>query len=429
MSETMIEDRIRRFQPRAASNLLLWAIIAFVVLFILWASFTTIDRTVRGQGRVVPSSRLQIISNLEGGIIADILVQSGQDVIAGTPLVRLDQTLSNAELGSSSAASSALSVKVARLRAEVAGRTPVYPLSDDGLVAIERALHDARMAELASLTAGAKARITQAERALAEAQANYGARASAQRTAVAERDMIRPLVERGIEPQIALMQSQNAATVTANEATAASAAIARARAALAEAQAGLNQAAQDWRARAATELATAQGELSARVRTLPALSNRLDRTVIRAPVGGRVNRVLVTTVGGSVSPGQPIVELVPSREQLQIEALISPKDIGSVSIGQHAKIDITAYESAIYGSLDGVVGSISPDAVVNERTGETHYLVRVRTGKNALIDNRGKRLEIGAGMVATVNLLGDKRSVMSYILTPITRLGETAFRE
>jgi membrane fusion protein, adhesin transport system len=425
----MIEDRLRRFEPRTASNLLLWGILAFILLFILWASLTQIDRTVRGDGKVVPSSRLQVISNLEGGIVADILVQSGQDVAAGAPLIRLDGTLSTAEFGSSNAATSALAVKIARLRAEVAGRTPVYPPSDDGLVAIESALHDARMAELASLAAGARARITQAERALAEAQANYAARASAQRSAAAERDMIRPLVERGIEPQIALVQSQNAATVTANEAAAASAAIARARASLAEAQAGLNQASQDWRARAATELAAAQAEISTRARTLPALSNRVDRTVIRAPVGGRVNRVLVTTIGGSVSPGQPLVELVPSREALQVEALVSPKDIGSVRIGQRAKVDITAYDPAVYGSLEGQVVTISPDAVLNERNGETHYLVRVRTGESALTDKNGRRLAIGPGMIATVNLLGDKRSVMSYIMTPITRLSETAFRE
>ena len=424
-----IEDRLRRFEPRMASNLLLWGILGFILFFILWASLTQVDRTVRGEGKVVPSSRLQVISNLEGGIVADILVQSGQDVVAGAPLIRLDGTLSNAEFGSSNAASSALAVKIARLRAEVAGRTPVYPASDDGLVAIESALHDARIAELASLAAGARARVTQAERALAEAQANYGARASAQRSAAAERDMIRPLVERGIEPQIALIQSQNAAIVTANEATAASAAIARARASLVEAQASLNQANQDWRARAATELATAQAELATRARTLPALSSRVDRTIIRAPVGGRVNRVLVTTVGGSVSPGQPLVELVPSREALQIEAFVSPKDIGSVRIGQRAKVDITAYDPAVYGSLEGQVMTISPDAVLNERTGETHYVVRVRTGKAALTDQNGARLPIGAGMIATVNLLGDKRSVMSYILTPITRLSETAFRE
>lgn len=429
MNDSMIDDRLRRFEPRSASNLLLWSILAFVLLFILWASLTEIDRTVRGQGRVVTSSRLQIISNLEGGIVSEIFARAGQQVAEGAPLIRLDQTLSAAELGSSSATSSALGVKVARLTAEIEGRAPVYPVADASLLTIERALHDARMAELSSLVAGGRARIAQAERALAEAQAVYAARSSARRSTAAERDMIKPLVIRGIEPQIALVQSENAANIADSEATAASAAITRARAGLSEANAALAQVAQDWRARAATELAAAQAELSARNKTLPALSSRVDRTLIKAPVSGRINRVLVTTVGGSISPGQPLVELVPSREALQIEALISPKDIGEVRLGQRAKIDITAYDPAVYGSLDGEVVTISPDAILNERTGESHYQVRVRTGKSALVDKAGRMLPIGPGMVATVNLAGNKRSVMSYILTPITRLSETAFRE
>jgi membrane fusion protein, adhesin transport system len=139
--------------------------------------------------------------------------------------------------------------------------------------------------------------------------------------------------------------------------------------------------------------------------------------------------VLVTTIGGSVSPGQPLVELVPAREQLQVEARIRQQDIGSVRINQRANVDITAYDPAIYGSLAGKVTGISPDAVIDERTGESFYVVRVLTGKSALIDKRGKPLPIGAGMVATVNLLGDKRSVLSYILTPITRVTDAAFRE
>lgn len=429
MTDRHLEDQIDGFAPRSAANALLWSILAFVLLFVIWASLTEIDRTVRGQGRVVPSSRMQVISNLEGGIVADILVQAGQTVAAGAPLLRLDQTLSGAELGSSQAATDALAVKVARLTAEVEGRAPVYPATDPVLVTIEQALHDARMAELASLVAGGQARVIQAERSLAEAQAVYAARSSARRSSATERDLIRPLVERGIEPRIALVQSENAAAIAENEAVAASAAITRARAGLNEARAAQAQAAQDWRARAATELTAARAELSARSRTLPALSSRVDRTLVKAPVSGRVNRVLVTTIGGSISPGQPLVELVPSRDSLQIEALINPKDIGSVRLGQRARIDITAYDPAVYGSLNGEVVVISPDAILDERTGESHYLVRVRTNKSALFDKAGRSLPIGPGMVATVNLTGDKRSVMSYILTPITRLSETAFRE
>jgi membrane fusion protein, adhesin transport system len=341
--------------------------------------------------------------------------------------------LSGAELGSGTATASALAVKIARLEAEVAGRTPSYPLAIDAaggdLLAVEKALHASRMAELTSLMNAGNARLNQAQRAVAEAQANYAARSSARDSNSAELAMIRPLVERGIEPRMTLIQAESAAAVSAAEASAAAASIARAQAGVSEARATLSQARQDWQSRAGTELAAAQAEYSARVRSMPALADRAARTTIRAPLAGRINRVLVSTVGGIIRPGEPVVEIVPSDKSLLIEALVLPKDIAFVRFAQVARVDITAYDSAVYGSLDGRVVSISPDAVINERTGESHYTVRVRTDANSLKDKQGRSLPIGPGMIANVKLLGDKRSVMSYILTPITRLGENAFRE
>jgi adhesin transport system membrane fusion protein len=148
-----------------------------------------------------------------------------------------------------------------------------------------------------------------------------------------------------------------------------------------------------------------------------------------APVTGRVNRVLVSTVGASIGAGQPIVEVVPSADALTVEAMVSPKDIASVRLGQRAKVNITAYESAIYGGMDGQVVIISPDATVDERTGDSHYMVRVRADAQNFRGPDGRRLVIGPGMTADVNLIGDKRSVMAYILSPFTRLSENAFRE
>ena len=150
---------------------------------------------------------------------------------------------------------------------------------------------------------------------------------------------------------------------------------------------------------------------------------------MRAPLAGRVNRVLVTTVGAAVSPGAPLAEIAPSRDTLLIEARVDPKDIASVRLNQTARVNITAYDSSVYGAMDGVVEAISPDAIVDEKAGESFYTVRVRTGATGLVDKLGRKLPIGAGMVAEVNLLGDKRSVLDYILTPITRLSERAFRE
>lgn len=428
-----LEDLAVAVKPRRASTLLLWILAAFVVVFIVWAAFAELERTVRAGGRVIPSSQLQVVSVLEGGILQDILVEQGQMVRAGQELVRLDPTQSGGEYGSGQAALAALAAKVARLEGETSGRSPAFPQASTAVaaeqIAIERGLHGSRMADLASMTTAGRARVTQAERAVAEAEAAWRARSAAYDARLRETAIIRPLVDRGIEPRLSLSQAESAEAIAASEMAAASAAIARSQASVAEAQATLSRSLQDWRSQAANELAAAQAELSARRSTMPALAERRDRTVVRAPLAGRVNRVLVTTVGSAVAPGVPIAEIVPSKENLLIEARVRPQDIAFVRIGQQANVEITAYESSVYGRLDARVVSISPDAVAEPQTGETFYHVRVRTLDNALHDALGRPLPIGPGMVANVNLIGDKRTVLEYLLTPITRLRETAFRE
>src|SRR5688572_1532955 len=295
-----LEDLADRIRPRAASNLLLWAILGFVGIFLIWAALTELDRTVRGQGRIIASSRLQAVSNLEGGIIDAILVRTGQQVREGQELIRLNRTLTGAELGSGEATLGALRAKIARLEGEVAGRSPAYPAANDAAmatqVAIERSLYEARMANLSAINAAAQARLVQAQRAANEAAAMYDARVSARDSANIELAAIRPLVERGIEPQLSLVRAQSAAAVAVSDAAAASAAVARAQAGIAEARSLVTQQRQDWRSQAANELAAARAELAARQRALPALADRVERTEVRAPLAGRVNRVLVTTV-------------------------------------------------------------------------------------------------------------------------------------
>ncbi|RYG25704.1 MAG: HlyD family efflux transporter periplasmic adaptor subunit, partial [Burkholderiales bacterium] len=203
----------------------------------------------------------------------------------------------------------------------------------------------------------------------------------------------------------------------------------RARSQVAEARAQLAVAQQDWRTRAADELATAQAELSARSQALPALAKRVERTVVRAPMKGRVNRVLVATRGSAIQPGQPLVEIVPDDKTLLIEVHVRPQDIAAVRINQQAAVAITAYDRSIYGTLPGKVTQISPDSVTQDKTGESYYIVQVRTDTSGLRMADGSIRPISAGMGAEVDLLGEKRSVLDYILTPITRLGETALRE
>lgn len=420
-------------KPKVPANIILWIILAFVVIALVWAGLTEIDRTVRANGRVIPSSQLQVVSNLEGGVVEQIMVRVGQDVKRGTPLVRLSPIQPGAELESNRASSDALHFKIIRLEAEIAGRTPQFPEARNPLmasqIAVEQSLYRSRMAELASLSNVASARIDQARRAIAEASAAEEARITARETARADLNLIRPLVREGIEPRRSLLQAESAFAVSSSEAAGAGAALGRARSVLAEAQASAQQQKRDWLARAADELTAARADLSVRQAAMPAYEYKLRRTVVRAPLDGRINRVFVTTVGGSARPGDPLLEMVAVNDSLLIEAAVAAKDIASVKMGQKAKVQISAYDSAIYGSMEGRVVAVSPDAVVNERTGESHYLVRVRTTANAITDDAGRRLPIGPGMGADVNLLGDKRTVLAYILTPLTRLSETAFTE
>ncbi len=419
--------------PRRMSNILLWSILGFVVLLLVWATFTKLDRTVHATGRVVPTAQLQLVSNLEGGVISQILVKSGQMVKAGQPLVKLDNTLTTSDFSSSSSTLDSLNAKVARLEAEVQGITPRFPQSSDpGVkeqVNIERSLYLSRQANLRSLTAAARARLVQSQRAVTEAEANRNAAAAARDGAQQQVAILQPLVANGVEPQLSLIQAQRQASVSQSQVAAAQATIARVQSGVAEAQAALTQSREDWRAQAATELAAAQAEAAGRRQALPALENRLDRTIVRAPLTGRVNRVLVNTVGGTARPAEPLVEIVPSNSGLTIEAPVRPRDIAFVRLGQRSLVKITAYDYSIYGGMEGKVIGISPDATIDERTGEAHYTIRIRTQSDKLSSVTGRQYPITSGMIADVNLIGDKRSIMSYLLTPFTRLSQDAFRE
>ena len=422
-----IELEQEEFRARKSASIVLWALGAFVVLFLLWASLTQVDRTVRGMGRVVPSSKLQVVSNLEGGVVEQILVKPGDSVRRGQVLVRLSPMITGAAFDSTEANVNSLEAKIARLQAEVRGGSPTYGSDAGEQASVEQSLHAARMAELASMREAGVARVRQAERSVSEARSMLQSRQSNLTTARRELEMIRPLAEQLIVPKIDLIKAENAAEVAQNEVVAAQAAVARSQSSIAEARAAAAQQFSDWKTRAGMELSQAQADLTMQRQNLPALSDRVDRTIIRAPMTGRVNRVMVTTIGGTVTAGMPVVEFVPSDDALFLEVMVRPSDIGLVGLGQQARVEITAYNSAVFGTLNGVVTSISPDAVQNDK-GESFYTVEVQTSET-LKDNNGRVLRIGPGMTANVSLRGERRSILSYLFTPITRLSENAFRE
>lgn len=431
--ETSLERAPDRLLERDFATVLLWVITALTASLLLWAGLAKVDEVVHANGRVIPSSRLQIVSNLEGGIVSQILVKAGDRVKQGQALLRLDATASTADFARNDTSIDALLARAARLDAEARGRALVFPAALEqaapALVANERALHNAQLSSAETEREIARSRLLQAERAAAQASAETGARSEALAQARREVEILAPLVEKGVEPAMSLVRARSAERQAASARDAAAQATRRADAGRAEAASGVRNVEQRFRAQASEALATTRAEIAAQSEALPALRDRMRRTEVRAPVAGLVNRVLVATVGGSIRPGEPLVEVVPEGDTLVVEAIVQPADIAFLRLGQKANIKISAYDYSIYGSVPGIVERIAPDAVIDERTGESHFTIRVRTPATALVGEGGARLPISAGMTAEVDVLGRRRSVLSYLMTPVTRLRDSAFRE
>ena len=428
-----LESLPERFKAASAAHLILWAIAAFMIVFIAWAAFARLDEVSRGQGRVIPSRQLQIVSNLEGGIVKDILVRQGDGVNAGQVLLRLDATLSSAEFGKNESGFNSLLARITRLQAEVDEKPLIFPA---GLgqaapvqVAAEQALYSARQRDLSTALSVAQAKLDQAHRLRGQAYAAVSIRKEELELARKELVMIEPLVDMGAEPRIQLLRSRSAVAQATAALREAELGASRANAAVSEAGFEMRAVREDYRERSFDQLSAAKAEMTAMGRTLPALEDRVRRTEVRAPVSGTVNRVLAMTVGGTVKPGEPLVEIVPRDDTLVVEAQVHPADIAFIRPGQTATVKITAYNYSVYGGLEGRVENISPDAVTDPKDGSSHYLVRVRTLGAGPRAADGSRLRITPGMVAEVDILGDKRSVLSYLLSPISQVQEKALRE
>jgi len=364
------------------SRLLLWTILGCLALFIAWAGWAQIDEVTRGEGRVVPFSRVQKIQSLEGGLLDVLLVKEGDVVKRGQPLLRLDPTHFQTSFQESSHQALALKATIARLEAEVLDKPtigfPADVVANNAIAAAETQLFRSRRDKLQENTASILQQIQIAQNQL---------------------DIVRPLVARKAVSQMeALKLSQDIATM---------------RGKLIELKSTYSQ-------EAYTELSTKKAELSALEPIVEQRRDQLRRTEIVSPVHGRVNKISVTTRGGVVQPGEPIMEITPAEGQLLIEARIKPRDVAFLVPGMAAKVKITAYDYTVYGDLKGTVQQIGSDTI-EENTihgKEYYYQVLVRTDGTQL--RKGdKLLPIIPGMVAEVDILSGKRSVLNYLLRPL----------
>lgn len=417
--------------PKIAANALLICITSFFTLFILWASLSELDEVTRASGRIVPSKQIQIIQNLEGGIVKEILVRQGDEVKAGDVLVKLDRTQFDAEFNRNEEEFLSLEATIARLRAESNFEEPDFDenlLNDhEYMVSRELNLFNARKAEFDASINSLTARLRQIEQELIETEVSLISAKSSSELADKEVELLKPLVERGIEPQMELVRAEQRKIEASGDSRIAELGIEKAKKSVEEINLQIEAERQKFRASVLTELNEAETNRNQLVDSLPALSDRVNRTDVIAPTDGIINQVMVSTIGGVVDSGMPIVELVPLDDTLLVEAEVQPQDIAFLRPGQNARVKLTAYDFARYGALEGSLENISADAILNDQE-QYVYVIQVRTEENSLPSDDGN-LPILPGMVAEVDILNGKKSIMRYLMSPVLKLRDNAFRE
>lgn len=421
--------------PRPEAHWILWGTFAFLGVALAWASLAKLDEVTVGWGQVIPSGRVQVVQNLEGGIVSEIHVEQGDVVRRGDVLMRIDDTRFSSSYQEGDARNGALRARIARLEAE-AELLPFAPPADlehdkPQLVQQERELHESRLRDFEAGLAVLRRQAEQRRQELAEMQARVERASRSYELVQQELAMTRPAVEKGVVSRVELVRLERQANDLNGELTVARLAVPRLRAAEQEVRQKTDQYIADFRAQASRELSDARAEQSIVSANKVALEDRLDRTVIRAPVAGTVKQVKVNTVGGVVQPGMDLVEIVPLDDVLLVEARVRPADIAFLRPGLDAMVKLSAYDFSIYGGIEGTVEHISADAIVDDRPGsrpDAYYLVRVRT-RHASHAAGGTPLKILPGMQATVDIRTGRRTVLQYLLKPVLRAKQTALRE
>lgn len=435
-SEYMTETSaaaMRGADPRA--HWILLATVTFIVVAVGWAAVAEIDEVTVGQGQVIPSSKMQVVQNLEGGIVAEILAEPGQVVQKGQPLMRIDDTRFSSSYREGEAKDSALRVRIARLEAEAA-LSPFVPPADlardkPDLAQQEQALYESRRQDFAAGLAVVQRQAEQREQELAEMQARATQLRHSLELVEQELAMTRPAAEKGVISKVELIRLERQANDLRGELAVVRLAARRLQAAAREVREKIEQVTAEFRSAASRELSETRAEQAVVSASNVALVDRLARTTVRAPVAGTVNRVKVATVGGVVQPGMDLVEIVPLDDALLVEARVRPRDIAFLRPGLDAMVKLSAYDFSIYGGLAGTVEHVSADAIVDERPGvapDSYYLVRVRTSQSS--HGAGRRtLKVIPGMQATVDIRTGRRTVLQYLLKPVLRARENALRE
>ncbi|QUM79898.1 HlyD family type I secretion periplasmic adaptor subunit [Moritella sp. 5] len=434
-------------QTPQVHRLTIWALAAFVLSFIIWAYFAKLDRVATGMGKVVPSSQIQIIQSLDGGILQQLYVTEGMIVSKDQPLARIDDTRFRADLAQQRQEVDSLRADIIRLRSEltsilvadvpdwqlqikIAKKTLIFP--DDlkqnlpYLVVRQQDEYQARLDSLSNQVAIQAQQIQQRYEESRELKSKIKTLEISYKLASREIELTRPLAKKNIVPEVELLKLERSVNSIKGELDSLRLLVPKLKSVMAEAVLKRREAVLNYRADARAQLNELQGKFSRITEAQVGVKDKVEKALIISPVVGTIKTLHITTMGGVVQPGQVLLEIVPTEDKLLIEAKIKPKDIAFIHLGLPAVVKITAYDFTRYGGLKGVVEHISADTTQDE-DGNSFYIIRVRTQISDIQGNQD--MPIIPGMMTSVDVMIGKRTVLEYILNPVLRAKAMALRE
>lgn len=433
-------DDVRQATLRGAhpaAKLLFYVLLTFIVLFLLWAGIAPLDEVSHGQGQVIPSGKVQAVGSPEGGVVQEILVHAGQIVEPGQALVRLNDASAAAGFGEKASRRDYLQANILRLQAELDDTELVFPDSlknsaPELLVDVTK-LYENRKSELESTTKVLREQLEQRNQELNDARRKASSLGQSLSLAQKEYDMTKPYLASGAISKVDVLRLERQVVDARKDYNTAQTAVPAAEAAVREAEGKLEEGVLKFKNESRDELGKLTDEFNRLGQGIKADVSRVDQALLKSPIRAEVKQVLVNTVGQAVQPNANIVELVPINETLLVEAKVKPSDIAFIRQGLRAKVKITAYDYSIYGGLDGTVESVSADSFTDEKgripgQPETYFKVQVRTTKNYL-ERHGKPLPIKSGMVATVDIVTGRKTILQYLLKPINKARDGALTE
>jgi len=430
-------------------RLTIWSMAGLLFCFLVWSYFSSLQQVTSGMGKIIPSTQVQIIQSLDGGVLQKLFIQEGVQVSKNQPIARIDDTRFRSDFAEQKQEVDSLRANIIRLRAELSSvlignneqwerqieitkKVPVYPedLIKNAPLMVERQQNEysERLDNLINQLEIQGQKIHQRQQEVAELASKIDTLSISYRIAIKELDLTRPLAEKNIVSKIELYKLERSVNELKGELSAVRLLAPKLKSAQQESILNRRETILAYRAETRAQLNELQNKLSRINESQVGAQDKVTKALILSPVVGTIKTIHINTLGGVVKPGETIVEIVPTEDKLMVEAKIKPRDIGFIYPGLPAVVKITAYDFARYGGLTGKVEHISADTTQDEE-GNSFYLIRVRTDASSIKNKKGEEMPIIPGMLTEVDVITGKRTILEYILNPILLAKEAAMRE